>query len=501
MDVSLNIEGQQSPQMQGHPPRALLNFDEDYFFRISATKQLPFLYTFNNNNGTSDSGGINATAATVTDEMLSRVSDLSIMNVFARVILCNTEETGICTPFAPEDWTRSNNNVDINGEEGISRVTTPSPVHASSFYSLDEPIATTCQHKKTSSSDGITALRGICKATYHIYIPLRIDHSTYYDSQSPKTFFVLGHVSTLVDPNSWPSSSTDNGTTTLNLNVRKIDMANILHGGRGSMSSVISFQSSSDVASNTVAYKAAAGVILGLLVLYEFGILLSLLLNPDTKPIQLSQGPTLVVLTMCCMVATGASYLHLPLSNNVCIVGDFFIILPLTIAANVMNAREWRLCVLLQPVMKIGLSKVGSKGYSNNAFSDSEEDDDTSGDEEEGGMGDANAKKPKKVKGKKSKTFAMYLDETIEWSTKVVMNVLTCLSNYSTMMQICQQMCCCNKNGATPRRSTSRGGIRQQIPLSKLFWLVFVLSLPQLILQICLVAIPSLRCTLVEVFD
>jgi hypothetical protein len=585
---------------------SLLKLNEVYRFGVSVSLELPFSYEKSLLLGQHNNNEF------WRNETLKRASGILNQTAFVRLILCNVEELGYCTPYSPDQWAKSKVNKraadEVAGHDADATVvyeraaldfhdmhdtanmdTDPVPVYASPYFYLSKPDITcfllnTSTTSSNSNNSNINSNGAKCQATYNTSIAIRVDEAAINDTTQPtKTFFVLGHVSTLLDPTSWPANTKKNNNDTITTadnaegtiktpwtELRKLDMANTLHTAE--VSHVVTYQPQADIASNSIAYKTVAGIVIGLVVLYQCWLLLTLTINLQHKAIQLSQGPVLVALLVCCMIATAASYLVLPLSDNVCLVREFMILMPLTVCQNIMLARMWRICALLRPIMQIGR---GNKGRGGGGASDSrwastlpessshlsdvdeEEDCDDSSDDDEDGYGsdggrsglassqtlkrrtinntrdnggsktgssvlnndsqrEMNAQKRSaatnrtgasttwKIRQQKWAKDDVILEYMAECVTDHLLKVLSFLADYESLFRWCRACCTSNFSDSMASgfsltsRSRNNNGIRKNIPLSQLFWLVVLLSLPQLFLQICGMAIPCLRSQRVE---
>ena len=89
-------------------------------------------------------------------------------------------------------------------------------------------------------------------------------------------------------------------------------------------------------------------------------------------------------------------------------------------------------------------------------------------------------------------TVGKHSDDQSDYLQTKVMDFLTFLSDYEMMLE---DIIKCRWKSREAARKQKRSSIRQKIPLQQLLWLIFLLQIPQLVLQACNLGLPSLQST------
>jgi hypothetical protein len=332
------------------------------------------------------------------------------------------------------------------------------------------------------------------------------------------------------------TETADSGGANDNANARpfkarlltKVDMANTLRDGI--FSNVVVFQSPPEILSNSLAFKVSAGVVLGIVALIQLGIFGSLVKHSAHKVMQLSQVVVLMTLEVFSIAATvGACVSFIPWNSTTCVLRNFLVFVPLTVTRSLVLALFGRISAVLRPLALMGrstgarnrnkksasrtMTHASTNSFSASAVSNSERR--TIGDNEKiddnrtticgscpGIFG--RTRRDALAQGRRcdSPNYSCNNQEDSSLSfaaTTHDINFLTFLSDYERQFQCCLRWR--NKNGNMKDLRLRRNGIRQNIKIEQLFWLTFLISLPQLIFQIWAIVDVNAQCQFVVVLN
>ena len=160
----------------------------------------------------------------------------------------------------------------------------------------------------------------------------------------------------------------------------------------------------------------------------------------NTSTLRLHQPHVLLVYVAISTFTTGSCILFIPFNDTSCRILDIFVLLPLTIMGNILVARSWRLNTLLTPALGIGLDEGSSK---------------------------------------RRRIVKQYL---MNWLT-ILVKIFDMKLRRMTIVR---------------RRSSGSASLQQEVTIMELTLLTIILTIPQLVLQICKLCIPSLRSELDE---
>lgn len=158
----------------------------------------------------------------------------------------------------------------------------------------------------------------------------------------------------------------------------------------------------------------------------------------NTSTLRLHQPHVLLVYVAISTFTTGSCILFIPFNDTSCMILDLFILLPLTSMGNILVARSWRLNTLMTPALGIRRDDSSSK---------------------------------------RRRIVKQYL---MNWLTLLV-KIFDKKLRRSTVV--------------SRRSSTS---LQQEVTILQLTLLTIILTIPQLVVQICKLCIPSLRSELDE---
>lgn len=191
---------------------------------------------------------------------------------------------------------------------------------------------------------------------------------------------------------------------------------------------------------NSRSFQIAFAVLLGIIVLFRLLLFLSIIFHRKETILQLGQSSVLAVFVLAGAFCVGSCYLLMPLNDMFCLLREPFVLTPLTLMGNILLGRLWRINMVMSPVLTVG---------------------------------------------KQSEHQSDYLKTRL-------MDFLTILSDYEMMLE---DMIKCRWKSAGSARKRKRSSIRQKIPIQQLVWLIVLLQTPQLVMQICNLAVPHLQST------
>ena len=191
------------------------------------------------------------------------------------------------------------------------------------------------------------------------------------------------------------------------------------------------------IVSNSRGFQIAFGVLLGLIVLFRLILFVSIIHFRKETILQLGQSSVLAVFVLVGAFCIGSCFLLMPINDTFCLLREPFILTPLTLMGNILLARYWRITVVMSPVLTVGKDQ----------------------------------------------------DDSDFVKTRVV-DTLTFLSDYEAILE---DVVKCRWKSGEAKRKQKRSSIRQKIPLQQLIWLIVLLEIPQLVMQTCNLAVPSLQ--------
>ena len=185
------------------------------------------------------------------------------------------------------------------------------------------------------------------------------------------------------------------------------------------------------------AFRIWFNVLLGVVILFQLFLFFSIIRYRKNTTMQLGQSSVLAVFVLVGAFCVGSCNLFMPINDTHCLLREPFIFTSLTLMGNILTGRIWRINLVMCPVLQLGKSANGNADH---------------------------------------------------LKTKV-MNALTLLSDYYILSDTAK---CQGRRGVMKRRRM-RSSIRQKIPIQQLLWLVFLMLIPQLVLQICNLTIPRMQ--------
>jgi hypothetical protein len=181
--------------------------------------------------------------------------------------------------------------------------------------------------------------------------------------------------------------------------------------------------------SNT--FKWCFGGIIIMMILFRMFLVGLLVRNRREPSLQLAQPISLSILVTAGALAIGGCFFLQPLSDMFCYLREPFILLPLTYCGNILAGRVWRVILLMRPVLMLD-------------------------------------------SGTKENQVQHFL-----------------LTSLTVMAENDWLFCCQDKQDREFR--SQQANFRKVVKLNRLIWLTILMTLPQLILQVCNLALPSFR--------
>ena len=175
----------------------------------------------------------------------------------------------------------------------------------------------------------------------------------------------------------------------------------------------------------------------------------------------------------------GGCYLLIPWSDWGCTFRQPVILTALSLSGSVLAGRVWRISTIMSPVLSLGgASSFGGEGRLGSLHaSDSET---TLGDGASEDMTRSRRRRRRKIQRR------------IVEMKKRTMEILSVISNWKRLLRFLHL-----RRGSyyrqNVRRRNSALSIRRKVPVDRLLFLVFVLMIPQIILQILNIAVPVMR--------
>ena len=207
-------------------------------------------------------------------------------------------------------------------------------------------------------------------------------------------------------------------------------------------------------------FKLFLGSLLGVIILLQLVLMVLVYKHRNTSTLRLHQPHVLLVYVAIAAFTTGSCILFIPFNDTSCMLLDFFLVLPITVMGNTLVARSWRVNTLMIAALGIG-----------------REDE------------SPNAKRRRIIKLSLMDflTFVVRLDRTRTWgpsrraSSSYFFDARS-LHRKNTTLQL-------------PHRTSS--SLRQKVTTMQLTCLAMILTLPQLVVQLCKLCIPSLQSELI----
>ena len=192
---------------------------------------------------------------------------------------------------------------------------------------------------------------------------------------------------------------------------------------------------------------------------------------------QLSQPSVLAFFTMSSAVAIGGCYLLIPWSDWACTFRQPVILTSISLSGSVLAGRVWRISTIMSPVLSLGgeASSFGGDGRLSSLYAS---DSETS-------LGDGASEEMSRSRRKRRRKMQRRILET----KRRTMEILSLISNWKRLLRLLH----CRRGHQTARRRHSAMSIRRKVPVDRLLFLVFVLMIPQIILQILNIAVPVMR--------
>ena len=187
--------------------------------------------------------------------------------------------------------------------------------------------------------------------------------------------------------------------------------------------------SDEEATDNSVGFRIFFGLFLFLILLVRMGLLAALVRHRSKPWLRLAQPAVLGIMLMSGSVAIAGCYLAMPINDTHCLLRKPFILIPITIFGNTLAGRLWRISLLMTPVLNVGRGAMPSSPLQQR-----------------------------------------------------VMDTLAWLANSLDYFK------CTTRIRWSARQQ--RTMLRQKVPLTRLLWLVFVMTLPQILLQTLSLSIP-----------
>eukprot|EP00529_Nitzschia_sp_RCC80_P008654 CAMPEP_0113477568 /NCGR_PEP_ID=MMETSP0014_2-20120614/20275_1 /TAXON_ID=2857 /ORGANISM="Nitzschia sp." /LENGTH=1168 /DNA_ID=CAMNT_0000370667 /DNA_START=246 /DNA_END=3755 /DNA_ORIENTATION=- /assembly_acc=CAM_ASM_000159 len=242
--------------------------------------------------------------------------------------------------------------------------------------------------------------------------------------------------------------------------------SNSTHGGDGHSY----FDTTMDVVhvGNSRQFQIVFGTFLGLIFVVRSCVCWLLIKYRKHGNLRLTQPTVLTVLVMCGSISIMSCFFlihnhttqRFQIDNILCLLRDPFILAPLTIAGNILLSRVWRISLLLSPIWDVGTNGGAGRGGMTS-------------------LHDADGQS--QPFGERAKRFILY------YLTRIA-------DVYGWVVVLCSK-------GRNARRSNHNKKWKKTVPLEQLFLLTFLLTLPQLVLQIVNLAVPAFQEELVPLYN
>ena len=200
------------------------------------------------------------------------------------------------------------------------------------------------------------------------------------------------------------------------------------------------------LATNSEGFVIAAATVLSILAAIELFFFGSILYYRKHTVMQLSQCSLLAVMVAAATLATVFSFLIIPVNDLRCYLKDPLIFTPVTLVGVILLCRIWRVNSILAPAARIG------------------------------------------NKGKKKNPFDLILMDILGLLSEC--NPMTCYRAVCVEGRKCTEI---NFHLSFFGRKGKNPFLRRSISIENVVWLIAVLMLPQVILQICNLAVPALK--------
>ena len=224
---------------------------------------------------------------------------------------------------------------------------------------------------------------------------------------------------------------------------------------------------------NSRQFQIMFGTFLGLVFVVRTVVCWLLIKYRKHANLRLIQPTVLTVLVMCGSISIMSCFFlihnhtteRFEIDNILCLLQDPFIFTPLTIAGNILLSRVWRISLLLSPIWDVGTTHGGGGGAAGGGTATSLHDVDGQS----------------QPFGERAKRFILY------YLTRIA-------DVYGWLVVLFSK-------GRNTRRSNHNKKWKKTVPLEQLFLLTFLLTLPQLVLQIVNLAVPIFQDKLVPVYN
>ena len=229
--------------------------------------------------------------------------------------------------------------------------------------------------------------------------------------------------------------------------------------------------------------------VLALLITLVLWLTFSIVKHRKVPAMQLSQPSVLAFFTMSSAVAIGGCYLLIPWSDWTCTFRQPVILTALSLSGSVLAGRVWRISTIMSPVLSLGGASSFGGGGGGRMGSLHASDSETS-------LGDGASEEMSRTRRRRRRKMQKRIVEM----KRRTMEVLSLISNWKRLLR-CLHLRRGSYYRQNARRRNSAMSIRRKVPVDRLLFLVFVLMIPQIVLQILNVALPVMRETRAIHFD
>ena len=201
-------------------------------------------------------------------------------------------------------------------------------------------------------------------------------------------------------------------------------------GGGGDASAIL--------LSQPLSFQITMSIILGMIILIQFVLLATFIYHRTKRVLEFAQPIVICIFIACGIIITSACYLFIYTTSNIgCAIREPLIFICLCLMGATIAGRAWRISTL----MNNPLTNIGKKGSSD--------------------------------------------VPRIERARQFMLHILTKLSGWTLL--------CCSNRGTKVKGGGGRPSFRVTITFAQMMRTILLLILPQVLLQIVILAVPSLR--------